>query len=60
MNEKEKYSETLIGGLNELNNPRILAIDESLFLLNTNGDQFWILGGVENEERRIRLKITKS
>ena len=43
-----------------MNNPKIVAIDESLLLRNSNNEQIWIIGGIETKFRRVRLKITKS
>ena len=56
---KIKYSKTLIGGFDEEGNAKIVALDESLFVHNSKGEQIWILGGIETKYRRIRLAITK-
>ena len=56
---KIKYNHTLIGGFNQEGAPRIVAIDESLFVHNQLGEAIWIIGGIETKERRIRLHISK-
>ena len=56
---KIKYNHTLIGGFNQEGDPRIVAIDESLFVHNQKGEAIWIIGGIETKERRIRLCISK-
>ena len=56
---KKKYDTTLIGGLNELNSPKIVAIDESLLIHNSQNDQIWMPGGIETVGRRIRLSLSK-
>lgn len=57
---KKKYATTLIGGFNELNSPKIVAIDESLLIHNSQNDQIWMLGGIETAGRRIRLSLSKT
>ena len=57
---KNKYATRMIGGFDEMNNPKIVAIDESLLLRNSNNEQIWIIGGIETKFPRVRLEITKS
>ena len=54
-----KYSYTLIGEFNQEGDPRIVAINENLFVQNQNGESIWIIGRIETKERRIRLYISK-
>lgn len=49
----------MIGGLNELNKPKIVVIDESLLLHNSQNEQIWISGGIETKGRRVRLTLSK-
>ena len=50
----------MIGGLDELNKPKIVDIDESLLLLNSQKEQIWILGGIETKGGKARIKLSKS
>lgn len=54
---KKNYDSSLIGGINENNIPRIVAIDESLFLHDSLGNQIWVVGGIETKELRMRLNV---
>ena len=56
---KINYNNTLIGGFNDLGQPKILALDESLFVHNEAGEQLWVLGGIEIKYLKYRLEITK-
>ena len=56
---KIKYNHTLIRGFNQEGDPKIIAIDESLFVHNQNGEAIWIIGSIETKERRIRLCFSK-
>ena len=56
---KKKYESTLIGGFNHLNKSRIVAIDECLIGHNKNGEQIWLIGGIETKEKRMRLMLSK-
>ena len=50
----------MIGGYDQLNRARVVAIDESLIIHNERGEQVWLLGGIETKERRVRLILTKN
>ena len=52
---KIKYNKTLIGGFNDLGEPLIVTLDESLFVHN----ETWVFGGIETKYRKLRLSITK-
>ena len=54
-----EYNKTLIGGFDNEGESKIVAIDESLFIHDINGDETWILGGIETKEKKIRFAITK-
>ena len=56
---KKKYDTTLIGGLDHLNKSRTVAIDECLIGHNKNGEQIWLIGGIETIEKRIRMILSK-
>ena len=56
---KLEYNKTLIGGFDNEGESKIVAIDESLFIHDNNGEEIWVLGGIETEEKKIRLAITK-
>ena len=53
------YNKTLIGGLDNEGQSKIVAIDESLFIHDINNEQIWVLGGIETKDKNIRLSITK-
>ena len=48
------------GGLDESNKPKIVDIDESLLLHNSQKKQIWTLGGIETKGRKVRIKLSKS
>ena len=54
-----EYNKTLIGGFDNEGESKIVAIDESLFIHDNNGEEIWVLGGIETEEKKIKLAITK-
>ena len=56
---KLKYNSILIDGFDEGGIPKIVALDESLFVHDSLGQQVWVIGGIETKYRRIRLAITK-
>ena len=55
---KRIYESTLIGGFDHLNKYRNVAI-ECLIGHNKNGEQIWIIGGIETKEKRMRLILSK-
>ena len=54
---KLEYNKTLIGGFDNEGESKIVAIDESLFINDNNGEEILVLGGIETEEKKIRLVI---
>ena len=56
---KKKYESTMIGGFDHLNKSRTVAIDECLIGHNKNGEQTWLIGGIETKEKRMRLILSK-
>ena len=46
---KIKYNHTLIGGFNQEGDPKLVAIDESIFFHNQNGETIWIIDGIETK-----------
>lgn len=56
---KKKYATTMIGGLDHLNKSRTVAIDECLIGHNKNGEQIWLIGGIETIDKRIRMILSK-
>lgn len=56
---EDKCNTTLIGGLNCLNYPINVAIDETLLLHNSAKEQIWIIGGIETKTRKVRLILAK-
>ena len=48
---KLKYETTLIGGFDQNLNPIIVAIDESLFIHDSNNEQVWVIGGIETKDK---------
>ena len=56
---EDKYNNTLIGGLNPLNYPINVAIDETLLLHSSTNEQIWIIGGIETKTRKVRLILAK-
>ena len=55
---KIKYRQNNIGGFDQYNNQRIVAIDESIFTHEEFG-QVWIIGGVDTKLKNIRLDIIR-
>lgn len=55
---KIKYRKYNIGGFDQNNNQRIVAIDESLFTHDELG-QVWVVGGVDTCLKNIRLDILR-
>ena len=53
------YNKSLIRGFDNEGESKIVALDESLFIHDNNGDEIWVLGGIETKEEKIRLAITK-
>ena len=47
------YTQTLIGGFDNDGQSKIVAIDESLFIHNKNGEQIWVLGDIETKDQKI-------
>jgi hypothetical protein len=55
---KIKYRENNIGGFDQNNISHIVAINESLFSHDVQG-QIWVIGGVDTKLKNIRLDITR-
>ena len=55
---KYKYRQNNIGGFDHENNPKLVAIDESLFTHDEQG-QVWVVGGIETKLKNIRLDIIR-
>ena len=53
------FKKILIGGFDNDAQNKIVALDESLFIHDNNGEEIWVLGDIETEEKKIRLAITK-
>lgn len=49
----------MIGGFNNENRRIIFAIDESLIIHNSAGEQIWCIGGIETKDKRVRLTLSK-
>ena len=49
----------MIGGFDNLNKRIIVAIEETLLIHNSNGEQVWCIGGIETKNKRIRLQLIK-
>ena len=49
---KLEYNKTLIGGFDNEGESKIVAIDESLFIHNNNGEEIWALGVLKLEKRK--------
>ena len=56
---KIKYDTILIGGFNHEGLPKIVAIDESLFI-EVNDQHIWVIGGSETKYKKLRLTTTQS
>ena len=56
---KIKYDTTLIGGFDHDGLPKIVAIDESLFI-EVNDQHIWVIGGIETKYKKLRLTTTQS
>ena len=54
---KIKYDTTLIGGFDHYGVPKIVALDESLFV-KINDQKICVIGGIETIFKKIRLAIT--
>ena len=48
---KLKYETTLIGDFGQNLNPKIVAIDESLFIHDSNNEQVSVIGGIEIKDK---------
>ena len=55
---KCKYRQNSFGGFEHENNPKIVAIGESLFTHDEQG-QVWVVGGIETKLKNIRLDIIR-
>ena len=49
----------MIGGFDHLYKSRTVAIDECLIGHTKNGEQIWLIGGIETKEKRMCLILSK-
>ena len=51
-NTKEKYKNFYIGGENKNE-----AVDESLFVHGSEGEQIWVVGGIQTDNKSVRIDV---
>ena len=56
---KIKYDTTLIGGFDHHGLPKIVSLDESLYI-KINVQRMRVIGGIETKYQKIRLTITQN
>ena len=54
---RKKYNNILIGNLDEHYYPKMLGLDENLFLNDPQSNSIWVVSRIENKGKRIRLNI---